>query len=694
MQEVGGSSPPVPTNLRGALAALAATVGKPSGAKADDIPIMPDVTVTLPDGSERSAPAGVTIRDFAAGALPAGLLRKALAATVNGRLVDLSHPLDADADLRLVMPDGAEALALYRHSTAHLLAAAVTQLFPGAQCGIGPATDEGFFYDFVVERPFLPDDLARIESRMRELAAGDLPYVREMWPRDEAIAFFAQRGEPLKVQLIEEKTAGQSHVSCYLIKDRETFVDFCVGPHVPSSGRLRAFKVLSASNAYWKGDARNQPMQRIYGTAFFKDDDLKQHLHQIEEAKKRDHRRVGKELGLFTFHPWAPGAAFWLGKGTTIYNLLAGYMRDVLFPAGYTEVKTPLIYNKALWERSGHWGHYRDNMFLIESEGESMSLKPMNCPGHFLLYASEGRSYRDLPIRFHEQTPLHRNEASGVLAGLTRVRQFSQDDAHCFVTQDQIGEEVERLIRLVQRVYGDFGLAYTAKLSTRPEKFLGEVATWDHAEAQLKVALERANLAYDLNDGDGAFYGPKIDFDITDAIGRKWQCATIQLDYQQPENFDLKYIGADNSEHRPVVIHRAILGSFERFIALLLEHYAGAFPLWLAPVQVAVLPIADRHVPYAAAVRAQVAAAGLRVELDDRQEKIGYKIREAQLQKVPYMLVVGDRESAESRVAVRSRSGGDQGSRTIEEFLTAALEEVKSRGTQPVETPAAGAVSS
>ena len=641
---------------------------------------MSHVTITLPDGSQRTVPPGTSIQEFASSALPPSVTRRALAAMVGDRMVDLTYRLDADAPVKLVLPGDAPALTLYRHSTAHLLAAAVIQLFPGAQCGIGPATDEGFFYDFVVPRPFVPEDLDRIEAKMKELARQDLPYERQMWPRAEAMSFFASRGEPLKVQLIEEKTAGEQYVSCYTIKDRETFVDFCVGPHVPSTGRLKAFKLLSVSNAYWKGDAHNQPMQRIYGTAFFKDDDLKQHLHQIEEAKKRDHRRVGKDLGLVTFHPWAPGSAFWLGKGTTLYNLLADYMRDVLFPAGYTEVKTPIIFNKALWERSGHWKHYRSNMFLIESEGETMSMKPMNCPGHFLLYATEVRSYRDLPIRLHEQTPLHRNEASGVLSGLTRVRQFSQDDAHCFVAPEQIGEEVERLIRLVQRVYGDFQLPYTAKLSTRPAEFLGEVATWDHAEAQLKAALDRAALPYELNEGDGAFYGPKIDFDITDAIGRKWQCATIQLDYQQPENFDLKYIGADNAEHRPIVIHRAIVGSFERFIALLIEHYAGAFPLWLAPVQAVILPIADRHLPYAEQVLASLGAGGLRAELDRRQEKIGYKIREAQLQKVPYMLVIGDREAADGTVAGRTRAGGDQGARTVEAFLAAAREEIAARG--------------
>jgi threonyl-tRNA synthetase len=640
---------------------------------------MHEISVTLPDGSSRRVPAGSTPADIAAQISP-GLAKAALAAVVDDRFVDLTFPIRGDARVRIVTSKSPEALELYRHSTAHLLAAAVTQLFPGTQCGVGPAIDEGFYYDFVVGRPFVPEDLEAIEKKMRELAAEDLRYERQMWPREEAIKFFAARGEPLKVQLIEEKTPSeQSEVSCYTIKDRDTFVDFCLGPHVPSTGRLKAFKLTSVSNAYWKGDARNQPMQRVYGTAFFTDAELRSHLRRIEEAKKRDHRRLGKELGLFTFHPWSPGAPFWTGKGSTLYNTLANYMRGVLFPSGYVEVKTPLVYNKALWERSGHWKHYRQNMFLIESEGEMMSVKPMNCPGHFLLYATEVHSYRDLPLRFHEQTALHRNEASGVLSGLTRVRQFSQDDAHIFLMPEQIGAEIERLLRLVQRVYDDFGLEYSAKLSTRPAEFLGEVSTWDHAEAQLKAALKASGQAYTLNEGDGAFYGPKIDFDITDALGRKWQCATIQLDYEQPQNFDLKYVGPDNSEHRPVVIHRAIVGSFERFIALLIEHYGGAFPLWIAPVQVVVLPIADRHVEYARRVEQRLVSAGLRVEVDARQEKIGYKIREAQLQKVPYMLVVGDKEAADGSVGVRHRVDGDRGSRALDEFVRDALIEASEK---------------
>ena len=638
-----------------------------------------DVTVTLPDGSTKQIPSGAPVKAVAEAISPR-LADAAYVAYVDDKLVDLTYPLKQDATVRIVTNKNPEALEVYRHSTAHLLAAAVTALFPKVQCGIGPPIEDGFFYDFVVERPFVPEDLEAIEKKMKELASSDFIYERQMWPRQEAIDFFKKRGEPLKVQLIEEKTAGQDEVSVYTIKDKDTFVDFCVGPHVPTTGRLKAFKLTSTSNAYWKGDAKNAPMQRVYGTAFFTQKELDEHLARIEEAKKRDHRRVGKELGLFTFHPWAPGAPFWQPKGTTLYNTLANYMRGMLIPAGYVEVKAPLVFNKALWETSKHWEYYRDNMFLVESaDKEVMSLKPMNCPGHFLMYASEVRSYRDLPIRYHEQTPLHRNEASGVLSGLTRVRQFSQDDGHLFVTQEQIGSEIEALLRLIQRIYADFGLEYSVKLATRPDKFMGKIETWNHAEAQLKAALEAAGMPYTINAGDGAFYGPKIDFDITDALGRKWQCATIQLDYGQPENFDLKYVGADNAEHRPVVIHRAIFGSMERFIGILVEHFAGAFPLWLAPVQAIVLPIADRHLDYAREVAATLETAGLKAEVDDRQEKVNYKIREAQLQKIPYMLVVGDKEVTDRAVAVRSRAKGDLGPRSVDQFVADALAEVRTK---------------
>ncbi len=654
---------------------------------------MSHITVTLPDGSTRAAAAGAPVSAVAADVSPR-LARQALAAIVDGRMVDLSYPLADDAAVRFVTPDAPEALELYRHSTAHLLAAAVTALFPEAQCGIGPAIDDGFFYDFVVDRPFVPEDLEAIERKMSELARQDLRYERKMMPKSEAKAFFGDRGEPLKVQLIEEK--GGPIVSCYTIEN--AFIDFCTGPHVPSTGRLKAFKVLHSSNAYWKGDAQNQPMQRIYGTAFFKASELTAHLTRIEEAKKRDHRRLGRELGLFTFHQWAPGAPFWQAKGATLYRLLSDYMRDALTGEDYQEVRTPLVFNKALWKTSGHWEHYRENMFLLQSDGEpsaapdgggpsapapdgragaQYALKAMNCPGHMLMFASEGRSYRDLPLRFHDQGVLHRQEASGVLSGLTRVRQFSQDDAHCFITEDQIGEEVERLMRLVDRVYRDFGLDYAVELSTRPDDYLGELATWDHAEAQLRGAVEATGVPYAVSEGEGSFYGPKIDVHVTDAIGRRWQCATIQLDYQMPQRFGLKYVGADNAEHTPVLIHRAIFGSFERFIALLIEQYAGAFPLWLAPVQVRILNIADRHAEYGRTVQERLAAAGFRVELDDRREKIGLKIREAQLQKIPQMLVIGDREVENDTVAVRSRTRGDLGARALDEVIRALDEEVR-----------------
>lgn len=636
--------------------------------------MMDQVTVTLPDGSTRQMPVGTPVREVAEGISPR-LAKAALAAAVGDQIVDLTHPLEDDASVRIITKDGAEALELYRHSTAHLLAAAVTALFPEAQCGIGPPTDEGFFYDFVVDHPFVPEDLEAIEKKMREIASKDLVYERKLMPKEEAKRYFADRDEPLKVQLIDEK--GGPVVSCYAIDD--VFMDFCTGPHVPSSGRLKAFKVLTSSNAYWKGDAKNQPMQRIYGTAFFSNKELQEHLTRIEEAKKRDHRKLGRELGLFTFHQWAPGAAFWLAHGTTLWNQLADYMRSMLFPAGYVELRTPLVYNKKLWETSGHWEHYAENMLLVESEGETYSLKPMNCPGHMLVFAGEVRSYRDLPIRYHDQSVLHRDEASGVLAGLTRARQFCQDDAHCFVTPEQISDEVEQLLRLVQRVYSDFQLEFTVELSTRPETFLGVPETWDQAESQLEQALDAAGQKYEIAAGEGNFYGPKIDFHVVDAIGRNWQCATIQLDYQLPERFELKYIGADNAEHRPVVIHRAIFGSFERFIALLIEHYAGAFPLWLAPVQAVVVPIADRHGDYAETVATRLRDRGLRVEVDVRQEKMGYKIREAQLRKIPYMLVTGDRESAEGAVAVRHRTDGDQGPRTVDDFIASALDEVQQR---------------
>jgi threonyl-tRNA synthetase len=588
-----------------------------------------------------------------------------------------------------------EKLDTKRHSLAHVMAASIQELFPEARFGVGPVIEDGFYYDVYVNRPLTPDDLQAIEKRMREKVKQNLGFERSEMPIDAATDMFGKMSQDFKVELLRDlKTRGTTavadlddanliggNVNEVSVYKTGTFTDLCRGPHVNSTKEIdpESFRLTRVSGAFWRGNQAREQMQRVYGVAFDTKKELEEYFVRLEEARKRDHRKLGRELGLFTFHQWAPGAAFWLGKGTTLYNTLANYMREILFPAGYVEVKTPLIYNKALWERSGHWKHYRKNMFLIESEGETMSMKPMNCPGHFLAYASDVRSYRDLPIRFHEQTPLHRNEASGVLSGLTRVRQFSQDDAHCFLMQEQIGEEIERLIRLIQRIYGDFGLSFSAKLSTRPDEFLGEIATWDHAETQLRSALDSAQMAYTLNEKDGAFYGPKIDFDITDAIGRNWQCATIQLDYEQPQNFDLKYIGADNTEHRPVLIHRAIFGSFERFIAILIEHYAGAFPLWLAPVQAVMIPIADRHVEYCRQVRDRLNAAGLRVDIDSSLERMNAKIRNAQLQKIPYMLVVGDREQEEGAVSVRLRSGEDLKSKPLDEFLAMAKETVASK---------------
>src|SRR5689334_1444740 len=638
------------------------------------------VTVTLPDGSTKQVENGAPVKAVAEAISPR-LADAAIVADVNGKLVDLTYPLTEDATVKIVTNKNPEALEVYRHSTAHLMAAAVTALFPNTQCGIGPPLDDGFYYDFIVERPFVPEDLAAIEAKMKELASKDYIYERQMWPRQEAIDFFTKRGEPLKVQLIEEKTAGQKEVSVYTIKDRDVFVDFCVGPHVPTTGRLKAFKLTSTSNAYWKGDAKNAPMQRVYGTAFFSQKELDEHLARIEEAKKRDHRKLGRELDLFQIHAVSPGAAFWTPRGTTLYNTLVEFCQKRQ-KAAFQEIKTPLLYSKTLWETSGHWGKYRENMFLVlnnETNEHDMSLKPMNCPSHHLYYSTTRHSYRELPLRYVTFDPLHRNELSGALSGLTRVRQFAQDDCHVYLREDQIASEVKFLMEFILGHYEAFGLKSSLKFATRPEQRIGDDAMWDRAEGALKSALEATGMPYTVNEGDGAFYGPKIDFEVTDSLGRPWQLGTIQLDYAAPERFDLTYVGEDNAVHRPVVIHRAVSGSLERFIAILIEHYAGAFPLWLAPLQVIVLPIADRHTAYANEVVTALDAAGLRAEVDDRQEKVNYKIREAQLQKIPYMLVVGDKEQAEKAVAVRSRAKGDLGPRPLDQFVTDALAEVRTK---------------
>jgi len=576
-------------------------------------------------------------------------------------------------------------LETMRHSAAHVLAAAVERLYPGTKLGVGPTVENGFYYDMDVPEHLTPEDLPRIEDEMRRIVEAREPFVRDEEPMERAIERFSSMGQDYKVELLrdlrergttriashEDVDVDPSNVQSATLYHTGDFIDLCRGPHVEHSGEIGPFKLLSVAGAYWRGDSHRPQLQRVYGTAWATQEELDRYLWQLSEAEKRDHRRLGRELELFMFHPWAPGAAFWLPKGAVLYNTLSEFMRRLLLDdAGYVEVRTPLVFSSALWETSGHWEQFRENIFAVESEDQTMGLKPMNCPGHMLVYASELRSYRELPLRIHDQSVLHRNEASGVLSGLTRVRQFCQDDAHLFVRPDQIESEVAALLKLVAGVYQLFGLEYDFELATRnPDKYLGEIATWEVAEANLRAALEGNAIPYQVRPAEAAFYGPKIDIHVTDAIGRRWQCATIQLDYQMPERFDLEYVGDDQQRHRPVVIHRAIYGSFERFIALLIEHYAGAFPVWLAPVQAVVLPIADRHTEYAQGVVDRMRERGLRVHLDGRRENLNHKIRDAQLQKVPYMLVVGDREIEANAAAVRVRSGENLGSEAIDDLL-------------------------
>jgi threonyl-tRNA synthetase len=628
-----------------------------------------NVTITLPDGSQKEVAAGTTVADFVRTQIGTGLAKAALYAKYDGADVDLSKPLDHSGKLEIFTPKNPESLDLVRHDAAHIVASVVQRLFPGTQVTIGPTTDEGFYYDFYRETPFTPEDLEVIEKAANEEIRKDHPFVRKEVSKEEALALFSRLGEKFKLEIIEDIfNKGAKTLSLYSHGD---WVDFCLGPHGPSTGRVGVIKLLSVAGAYWRGDHRNAQLQRIYGTAFFTQKDLDAWLHQREEAEKRDHRKLGKQLDLFAFHPSAPGAVFWTAKGTSIFTTLSTAMRRMCLANGYEEIKTPLLYNKSLWEVSGHWGKYRENMFLIldpeadpslpEEERASFSLKPMNCPSHHLFYSMKRRSYRELPLRLHTQDVLHRNEATGVLSGLTRVRQFQQDDAHIYLMESQIPEEVARLTKLIAKVYDAFGLQFTAKFATRPEQKIGDEALWDKAEAALEAALELTGLPYELKPGDGAFYGPKIDFDVADSIGRKWQLGTIQLDYNAPQRFDLHYIGADNAEHRPVVIHRAIYGSFERFIGILIEHFAGNFPVWLAPEQARVLPVAERHHAWADEVAAKMAAAGLRVTVDRSHGRIGGMIRESELAKVPYALVVGDKEVGAQGVSPRKHGAGKEG---------------------------------
>ena len=638
-------------------------------------------TIQLPDGSERRFDGPVTVREVAE-AIGPGLARAALAGEVDGRLVDLSHRIEGDCRLRIVTDRDPEGLELIRHSAAHLLAQAVKQLYPEAQVTIGPVIEDGFYYDFRYPPGFHPEDLERIEARMKELAAQDLPIQREEWSREEAIAFFRRHGEAYKARIIEEIPEGEV-ISLYRQGD---FIDLCRGPHVPSTGRLKAFKLTKLAGAYWKGDARNEMLQRIYGTAWATPKQLQEYLRRLEEAEKRDHRRLGRQLDLFHTQEEAPGMVFWHPKGWTVYQTVEQYIRELLREHGYQEVRTPLVVDRSLWERSGHWEKFRKEMFTTEAEGRDYAVKPMNCPCHVLIYQQGLRSYRDLPLRLAEFGSCHRNEPSGALHGLMRVRAFTQDDAHIFCTEDQVQEEVRRFIDLLRRVYADFGFEEVlVRLSTRPEERVGSDEVWDKAEAALQQALEAQGLAYEFQPGEGAFYGPKIEFSLRDCLGRVWQCGTIQVDFNMPARLGAEYVAEDNTRRTPVMLHRAILGSLERFIGILLEHHAGALPAWLAPVQAVVATITDRQVPYAREVAERLRRGGLRVEADLRNEKINLKIREHTLQKVPYLLVVGDREVSEGTVAVRARGGRNLGPMPVEAFRDRLAAEIASRGRRVLE---------
>lgn len=622
--------------------------------------------ITLPDGSVREFAQSVTVAEVAA-AIGAGLARVALAGKLDGKLVDTSHLIEHDAQLSIVTDRDADGLEVIRHSTAHLLAYAVKSLFPEAQVTIGPVVADGFYYDFSYKRPFTPDDLAAIERKMTELAQADYPVTRSVMPREAATAWFRERGEHYKAELIEAIAADED-VSLYTEGE---FTDLCRGPHVPSTGKLRHFKLMKLAGAYWRGDHRNEMLQRIYGTAWAKKEDLNAYLTRLEEAEKRDHRKIGPQLDWFHLQDEAIGSVFWHPKGWRLFQTLLNYMRQRQVQAGYQEVNTPDVMDRALWETSGHWQNYRQNMFITQTEDERVfALKPMNCPGHMSLFAQGVKSYRELPIRMAEFGKVHRYEPSGALHGLLRVRHFTQDDAHIFCTPEQMGQECREVVGLILDIYRDFGFTdVRIKLSTRPENRIGSDETWDLLEGSLSGALEHMGMAYELFPGEGAFYGPKLEFVLRDAIGRDWQCGTLQVDMNLPERFDLNYVGEDNVRHRPVMLHRAMFGSLERFIGILIEHHAGAMPLWLAPEQVVVMSITDQQAEYARKIHAQMVAAELFATLDLRNEKITYKIRDHSMRKLPYQVIVGDKEMAAGTVAVRTRSGADLGSMPLSSLI-------------------------
>lgn len=631
--------------------------------------------ITLPDGSVRSFDHPVTVAEVAA-SIGAGLAKAALAGRVGGKPVDLSHRLEVDADLAIITDKMPEGLEIIRHSTAHLLAHAVKELFPDAQVTIGPVIDNGFYYDFSYKRPFTPEDLAAIEARMAEIAKREMPVHREVWPRDKAVEFFKSIGEHYKAEIIASIPAGED-VSLYRQGD---FIDLCRGPHVPSTGKLKVFKLMKLAGAYWRGDSKNEMLQRVYGTAWTKKDDLDAYLHMIEEAEKRDHRKLGRQLDLFHLQDEAPGMVFWHAKGWTLWQQIEQYLRKALGEHGYQEVKTPQIVDRSLWEKSGHWGMYSDLMFTTQSEKRDYAVKPMNCPCHIQIFNQGLKSYRDLPLRMAEFGSCHRNEPSGSLHGIMRVRNFVQDDAHIFCAESQVQAESAGFIRLLQKVYADFGFTdVLVKLSTRPEKRVGTDEQWDAAEAALAAALDAQGLAYELQPGEGAFYGPKIEFSLKDSLGRVWQCGTLQLDFNLPVRLGAEYVDEDNSKKVPVMLHRAVLGSLERFIGILIENHAGAMPLWLAPVQAVVMNISEGQSEYAAEAATKLRQAGFRVEADLRNEKINYKIREHSVQKLPYQIVIGDKEKAAGLVAVRARGGQDLGQMSLDSLIERWRREVEAK---------------
>ncbi|ADH61240.1 threonyl-tRNA synthetase [Thermoanaerobacter mathranii subsp. mathranii str. A3] len=630
--------------------------------------------LTLKDGTQREFEKGITVYEIAK-SISERLAKEAVGGKFNGKVVELNTKIEEDGKLEILTFDDEEGKKIYWHTSSHILAQAVKRLFKDVKLAIGPAIDNGFYYDFDTDRPFTTEDFEAIEQEMNKIIKEDYKLERFVLPKDKAIKLMEGKGEPYKVELIKEIPEGEE-ISFY--KQGE-FTDLCAGPHLMSTGMVKTIKLLSVAGAYWKGDEKNKMLQRIYGISFPKKSMLDEYLHMLEEAKKRDHRKLGKELDLFSIHPEGPGFPFFHPKGMIIRNILEDFWRKEHMKHGYQEIKTPIILNEELWRRSGHWDHYKENMYFTEIDGETYAIKPMNCPGAMLVYKSTMHSYRDLPLRLCELGLVHRHELSGVLHGLMRVRSFTQDDAHLFMTPEQVEDEILGVINLVDYFYKIFGFEYFVELSTRPENSMGSDEDWELATNALISALNRVNLPYKVNEGDGAFYGPKIDFHLKDSIGRTWQCGTIQLDFQMPERFELEYIGPDGEKHRPIMLHRVIYGSIERFIGILTEHFAGAFPTWLAPVQVRVLPISDKHYAYAQNVYGRLLENDIRAELDDRNEKVGYKIREAQLQKIPYMLIVGDKEVEQGTVSLRSRREGDLGAISLSEFIEKILKEIATK---------------